>query len=180
MLGKTARRFARCPLIRIIRASRLTEDIVAKHIVETMAPGLVRVSAYVYALGKFEFSSLRILHVEIDVENEVADLLDGTPRGPIRANPVRNVALTSIAVWIPGPAAICFCSAGGMVAKLKRPEALSASWSKTSSICRRATSMGLVGSSEVLIRTKPKNATLVVSSACADTLVNAAIMTAAR
>ena len=174
------RRFARCLRIRFIHASRLIKEIVAEHIVETMAQDFVRISAYIYALSKFEFSGFRILHVEIDIENEVADLLDGTPRGPIRANPVRNVALTSIAIWIPGPAAICFCSAGGMVAKLKRPEALSASWSKTSSICRRATSMGLVGSSEVLIRTKPKNATLVVSSACADTLVNAAIMTAAR
>jgi hypothetical protein len=94
---------------------------VAKHIVETMAPGLVRVSAYVYALGKFEFSSLRILHVEIDVENEVADLLDGTPRGPIRANPVRNVALTSIAVLDPGPRSDLLLQCGWNGGEAKAP-----------------------------------------------------------
>ena len=79
----------------------LTKDVVAEHKVETVAPRLVGVSAYVHALGKFEFSGLRILHVEIDVENEVADLLDGSPRSPVRTNPVRNVAFASVAVLDP-------------------------------------------------------------------------------
>jgi hypothetical protein len=97
------RRFARCLRIGFIHASWLIKDIVAEHIVETMAPGLVRISAYIHALSKFEFSGFRIIHVEINIENDVADLLDGSPGGPIRTNPVRNVALTSIAILDPRP-----------------------------------------------------------------------------
>ena len=85
----------------------------AEHIVEAMAPGLVGVSAYIHALGKFELSGLRILHVEIDVENEVADLLDGSPRGPVGTNPVRNVAFTSVAVLDPSPRSDLLLQFGG-------------------------------------------------------------------
>jgi hypothetical protein len=71
---------------------------VAKHVVETMVPGLVRVSANIHTLCKFKFSGLGILHVKIDVENEIADFLNSSPRRPLRTNPVREVALTRVAV----------------------------------------------------------------------------------
>jgi hypothetical protein len=45
---------------------------VAKHVVETMVPGLVRVSANIHTLCKFKFSGLGILYVKIDVETVVS------------------------------------------------------------------------------------------------------------
>src|ERR1043166_4575252 len=70
----------------------------AQHVIEAAAPGLVGVAADVDALGKLELPGLRVLQVEVDVENEVADLLDRTPRCPVRARFSRVVAFAPVAV----------------------------------------------------------------------------------
>src|ERR1051326_7091116 len=70
----------------------------AQHVVEAAAPGFVGVAADVDAFDKRELPGLRVLEVEVDVENEVADLLDRAPGGPVRARFSRVAPLAAVAV----------------------------------------------------------------------------------
>jgi hypothetical protein len=61
-------------------------------------PGSVGVAADVDAPGELHLTGFGILHVDIDVQDEVAHLLHGAPRGPVRADPLRELALAAVAV----------------------------------------------------------------------------------
>src|SRR5262249_48867658 len=79
-------------------ASGLAEEIVAKQIVEAALPRIVAVAADIDAPDELHLSGFRVLHVDIDVEDEVAHLLHDAPGRPIRAGLAREVALAAIAV----------------------------------------------------------------------------------
>src|SRR5262249_20977582 len=77
---------------------RLTEQVMAQQVIKPTPPSLVRVAANINALNELRLSRARVLHVNIDVEYEIAHLLDGTPSGPIRPGLSSPVALTAVAV----------------------------------------------------------------------------------
>src|SRR5262245_15423875 len=79
-------------------ASGLAEEIVAQQIVEAALPRIVAVAADIDAPDEFHLSGFHVLHVDIDVEDEVAHLLYSAPGGLIRAGLAREVALAAIAV----------------------------------------------------------------------------------
>jgi hypothetical protein len=45
--------------------SGLFQDVVPDHVIETMTPRFVGVTAIVYAVGKFDTAGLHVLHVQI-------------------------------------------------------------------------------------------------------------------
>ena len=49
--------------------SGLVQDVVSDHVIETMVPRFVSVTANVYTVGKFDFTGLHVLDVEIYVED---------------------------------------------------------------------------------------------------------------
>ena len=63
-----------------------------------VAPRFIGVAANVDALEKTRCSGCRILDMHGDVENEVADLLDSSPRGSICTDLLREIPLTPVAV----------------------------------------------------------------------------------
>jgi len=67
------------------------------HVVEAVPPGFVGIAANIDAFDKLHLSGPRILHVKVDIEDEVAHLLHGSPRRPIRPGPGRKVTLAAIA-----------------------------------------------------------------------------------
>jgi hypothetical protein len=62
------------------------------------SPGFVGVAANVDAPGELHLTGFGIFDVDIDVQDEVAHLLHGTPRGPVRADHLRELALAAVAV----------------------------------------------------------------------------------
>jgi hypothetical protein len=46
----------------------------------------------------FAVTLLHVLHADVDVEDEVAHLLHGSPGGPVRVDPLREVACAAVAV----------------------------------------------------------------------------------
>ena len=62
------------------------------------SPGFVGVAANVDAPGELHLTGFGIFDVDIDVQDEVAHLLHGAPRGPIGADPLRELALAAVAV----------------------------------------------------------------------------------
>jgi hypothetical protein len=80
------------------RAASLAQQIIAQQIIEPSLPGFVGVAADVDAPGELHLTGFGILHVDIDVQDQVADLLHGAPRGPVRADPLRELALAAVAV----------------------------------------------------------------------------------
>src|SRR5258708_15603963 len=71
---------------------------IAQQIIESPSPGFVGVAADVDAPGELHLTGFGILHVDIDVQDEVAHLLHGAPRGPIGAGPLRELSLAAVAV----------------------------------------------------------------------------------
>ena len=80
------------------RRSGFAQQIIAQQIIESPSPGFVGVAADVDAPGELHLTGFGILHVDIDVQDEVAHLLHGAPRGPIGAGPLRALALAAVAV----------------------------------------------------------------------------------
>src|ERR1700730_9208896 len=70
----------------------------AQQVIKATPPGLVRVAAYINALDELQLSRARVLHVDVDVEDEIAHFLHGAPRGPLRPGFSGPVALAAIAV----------------------------------------------------------------------------------
>ena len=62
--------------------SGFAQQIIAQQIIEPPSPGFVGVAANVDAPGELHLTGFGILHVDIDVQDSVANLLHGTPRGP--------------------------------------------------------------------------------------------------
>jgi len=77
--------------------------MIAQQIIEPPSPGFVGVAANVDAPGELHLTGFRILHIEIDVQDQVAHLLHGAPRGPVRAGHLREPALAAVAVADGGP-----------------------------------------------------------------------------
>src|SRR4030088_3562250 len=78
--------------------SGLTEQVVTQHVVQAALPGLAGVAPDVYAPDELQLPGLHVLHVDVDVEDEVANLLHGAPGGPVRVDPLREVARAAVAV----------------------------------------------------------------------------------
>src|SRR6185369_451294 len=55
-------------------------------------------AADVDAFHELHLPAARILHIEIDVEDEVADLLNRSPRGPVRPRGDRRFLLAAVAI----------------------------------------------------------------------------------
>src|SRR5580700_4885406 len=81
--------------------SGLLQDVVPDHVIETMKPRFVGVAANDYAVGEFDSSGLLVLHVQIYVEDEIADLLHSPPCHPLSASLLGKVPLTSVAIRNP-------------------------------------------------------------------------------
>jgi hypothetical protein len=103
----------------------LLEQVVAQHIIEATPPGFVRVTSDVDALGKFHLFCLSVLHINIDVQYKVADLLHSAPSGPVGPGFESEVALASVAIADFRRAGNLSRSSTGMETILKRPDASS-------------------------------------------------------
>src|SRR5580658_2848426 len=101
--------------------SGLLQDVVPDHVIETMTPRFVGVAANVYAVGKFDSAGLHVLHVQIYVEDEIADLLHNPPCRPLGANLLGKVPLTSVAIRNSRTGAGLLLYHRGMATKLNRP-----------------------------------------------------------
>jgi hypothetical protein len=72
----------------------LLEQVMAQHVVEADLPGIV-VATDIDALDELHLICPSILHIDIDVQNEVADFLDGAPSGPVSPSSNGKVALAN-------------------------------------------------------------------------------------
>src|SRR5258708_28171850 len=76
----------------------LPQQLVADEVVEAVAPGFVGVAADIDAFDELHLPGLRILDIEVDVEDEVADLLHRAPCRPVGVDALGVVALAAVAV----------------------------------------------------------------------------------
>src|SRR5260370_24553518 len=76
----------------------LPQQLVADEVGEAVAPGFVGVAADIDAFDELHLPGLRILAIEGDVEDEVADLLPRAPCRPVGADALRVVAPAAVAV----------------------------------------------------------------------------------
>ena len=75
----------------------------AQHVVQAVPPGFVGVAANIDALDERRLPGVHVRHVEVDVEDEIAHLLHGSPGDPLRTNSRGKVAFAAIAVADVGP-----------------------------------------------------------------------------
>src|SRR5260370_32778252 len=76
----------------------LPQQLVADEVVEAVAQGFVGVAADIDAFDELHLPGLRILDIEVDVEDEVADLLHRAPCRPVGVDALGVVALAAVAV----------------------------------------------------------------------------------
>jgi hypothetical protein len=76
---------------------------VAQHIIQAVPPRLVGVATNIDALDELQLPGLHVLHVEVDVKDEITHLLHGSPGDPFRTNPRCKVTFAAVAVADLGP-----------------------------------------------------------------------------
>src|SRR5260370_39769297 len=75
----------------------LPQQLVADEVGEAVAPGFVGGAAGIDAFDELHLPGLRILDIEVDVEDEVADLLHRAPCRPVGVDAPGVVALPAVA-----------------------------------------------------------------------------------
>jgi hypothetical protein len=97
------------------------QDVVPDHVIKTTKPRFVGVTADIYAVGKFDSAGSHVLHVQIYVEDEIADLLHSPPCHPLGAGLLGKVLLTSVAIWNARTDDGLLLNFWGIATKLNRP-----------------------------------------------------------